>query len=372
VDNRPLAGVLATAALGPIAVVTFVLADHTFDLALLLTAAAMSWVVALVLDRAGHGDRVIPWLGAFGRFGALLTLLGSGLVGTRGTVVLAGALAAAYVLDALRTRIELPLLGLSVALPVLVGAAAADLGLSLAETGLALTMLAAVSAGGHLLLGDRRGWPLLGVLVSSGLAGFGLAATEPATGWLATLVLAAIGLAYATVHRSTVGAGISAATAVVAVWGLLDEGGVEAFDAYVAPVALVLTVAGVLARRGGHRVSSWAAFAPAIVLLGGSALLERIDGGSGIHALVAAAVGITAVVAGGALRLAAPLLLGTVLLVALTVHESLSVTRQVPTWGWLALGGTALVAAGIVMERRDTNPLETGRRIVDVVGTRFG
>ena len=54
------------------------------------------------------------------------------------------------------------------------------------------------------------------------------------------------------------------------------------------------------------------------------------------------------------------------------MHESLSVTRQVPTWGWLALGGSALVAAGIIMERRDTNPIETGRRVVDVVSTRFG
>ena len=78
-----------------------------------------------------------------------------------------------------------------------------------------------------------------------------------------------------------------------------------------------------------------------------------------------------AVVVGGSKRLAAPLLLGTALLVGLTAHESLSVTRQVPTWGWLALGGAALVGAGIVMERRDSSPMETGRRLVDVVGTRF-
>ena len=296
-DNGPVAWFLATAALGPIAMATFVLADHTSDLALLLVAGAMAWAVALVLDRAGRGDRGIVSLGCVGRFGALLVLLGAGLVGTRGTMVLAGVLAVAYVLDALRTRSELPLLGLAVALPVLVGATAADLGLTPAETGLALTMLAAVSAGAHLLLGER-GWPILGVLVSSGAAGFGLAATEPTTGWLAVLVLAGIGLAYSTVHRSVVGAGISAGAATVAVWGLLVEGGIEALDAYVAPVAVVLTIAGVLARRSS-RVTSWVAFAPAIVLLGGSALVERIDGGGGVHALVAAAVGIAAVIAGG-------------------------------------------------------------------------
>ena len=113
------------------------------------------------------------------------------------------------------------------------------------------------------------------------------------------------------------------------------------------------------------------AYGPAIILLGGSALYERLAGGGGVHALVAGAVAVLAVIVGGSQRLAAPLLLGTALLVGLTAHESLSVTRQVPTWGWLALGGSMLVAAGIAMERRDTNPMETGRRLVDVVGTRF-
>lgn len=369
-DNRPIAWMLAIASLGPIVLATAVLLDRTPDLALLLAAAAAAWVAALVLDRAGAGPRGIPTLGSAGRFGALLVLAGAGLVGPRGTMALAGALATAFVLDAVRLRSEVPLLGLAVALPVLVGAGAADLGLAPAETGLALTLLAAVAAGGHLLLGDRRGWPLLGVTMSSGAAGFGLAATETRPAWLAVLVLAGVGLAYATVHRTVVGAGISAGAAVVAIWGLLEDGGVQAFDAYVAPVAAVLAIAGVLARRSG-RVSSWVAYGPAIVLLGGSALFERIDGGDGIHALVAATVAALAVVVGGARRLAAPLLLGTALLVAVTLHESLSVTRQVPTWGWLALGGSVLVAAGILMERRDTNPIETGRRLVDVVGSRF-
>jgi hypothetical protein len=36
------------------------------------------------------------------------------------------------------------------------------------------------------------------------------------------------------------------------------------------------------------------------------------------------------------------------------VNESLAVTAGVPTWGWLALGGTVLVASGIAMERAET------------------
>ena len=54
-----------------------------------------------------------------------------------------------------------------------------------------------------------------------------------------------------------------------------------------------------------------------------------------------------------------------------TLNESLVVTRAVPTWGWLALGGTVLVGAGIAMERAETGPVESGRRLVDVVSERY-
>ena len=371
-DNVPLAWALAVAALVPVSSGALVIGAWVPALAVLVGAATAAWAVALVLDRAAPADgrRGIVELGAVGRVGALLTLVGASTIGTRGTVLLAGLLTAAIVADAARRRSEALLLGLSVTLPVLVGAGGADLGLTIDEIGVVLAMLAAVAAGAHLLMGDRRGWPLLGVVFAAGTAGFGLAATAPTSRWLAVLVLAGIGAAYSTVHQSPIGGAASGLTAIAATWGLLIDGRVEAFDAYLAPVALVLVVAGGLARRS-NRVSSWVAYGPAIILLGGSALYERLAGGGGVHALAAGAVAVLAVVVGGSRRLAAPLLLGTALLVALTAHESLSVTRQVPTWGWLALGGTALVAAGIAMERRDTNPMETGRRLVDVVGTRF-
>jgi hypothetical protein len=115
----------------------------------------------------------------------------------------------------------------------------------------------------------------------------------------------------------------------------------------------------------------WVAYGPAVALLGGAALAERLDHGAPVHALVAGAVGLLAVVAGGRFRLIAPLVLGTTLLIALTVDESLAVTAGVPTWGWLALGGSILVGSGIAMERAETSPLETGHRVVDAVSERF-
>jgi hypothetical protein len=87
--------------------------------------------------------------------------------------------------------------------------------------------------------------------------------------------------------------------------------------------------------------------------------------------LIAGVVAVAAVIAGGRLRLAAPLVIGTGVLVVLTGYESLGVTAGVPTWGWLALAGSVLLGAGVAMERRDAGPLETGRRFVDVLNERF-
>jgi hypothetical protein len=43
----------------------------------------------------------------------------------------------------------------------------------------------------------------------------------------------------------------------------------------------------------------------------------------------------------------------------------------VPTWAWLGVAGSALLAAGIALERAGTSPVEAGQRVVDVLSTRF-
>jgi hypothetical protein len=55
-----------------------------------------------------------------------------------------------------------------------------------------------------------------------------------------------------------------------------------------------------------------------------------------------------------------------------TVHESLGALAGVPTWAWLSAGGSVLLGIGVALERSDTSPVEAGRRLVDVVGERFG
>ncbi|MDP8975725.1 MAG: hypothetical protein M3N28_05030 [Actinomycetota bacterium] len=108
-----------------------------------------------------------------------------------------------------------------------------------------------------------------------------------------------------------------------------------------------------------------------LALLGGSAFAERLAGGTGWHALVAGAVGVAAVAVGGWRRLAGPLMLGTGLVAAVTVVESLPALAGVPTWGWLATGGTFLLLTGLALERSETSPIVAGRRLVEVIGERF-
>jgi len=145
-------------------------------------------------------------------------------------------------------------------------------------------------------------------------------------------------------------------------------------ELYVAPVAVHLLIAGAILRAanaGVRRPSSWIAYGPAIAMLAGSALAERIAGGSAWHSVFAGAVGVAAVATGGWRRSAAPLLLGTATLIAVVLRETLDSSAGVPTWAWLAAGGTALIVAAIAMERTDVSPIEAGRRVVDVLSANF-
>lgn len=164
---------------------------------------------------------------------------------------------------------------------------------------------------------------------------------------------------------------VGAAILALGVWWLLALEDVTALDVWALPVAVQLVVAGALARRRTG-LSSWVADAPAVVVVGVPALLERGGGGSGWHAVLASAVAVTAIAAGGLGRLAGPLVLGTVLLAAVVGVEVVARVAAVPTWLWLALGGTVRLAVAAAIERTGGRPVRAARRAVDVVGERFG
>jgi hypothetical protein len=271
--------------------------------------------------------------------------------------------------DALRRRE--PDLAIGLAATVTVGAVAAGTaaGLGVPQTGVALAVTALVAAGVGSVAPSR--WARTALATTVVLCGAGLVlAAEVPTALADVLLLTGGLLGVSGLMARRIDIGMAGGTAItLATWIRLGDAGIDASEPYLAPVAALLLLAGL--RDGWTSASSWVTTGPAIAMVGGAALVERLAGGGGAHALVAGAVGIAAVAAGGSRRLAAPLVLGTALLVVLAGHESLAVTAGVPTWAWLALGGTILLGTGIALERAQVGPLETGRRLVDVVQERY-
>lgn len=244
-------------------------------------------------------------------------------------------------------------------------------GWSWAEIGLGLVAAGAVWAALSLLVDDRWQQPLLAVAVSAGAVGWALSGSEQRAFGVATLVVGAVVLTAGLVGRHTIVGHVGGGLLSLGTWVLLDDASVELIELYVAPVAAHLLGAGLVARKRDPQLSSWIAYAPPILVLAVPALAERLGGAGGGHALVVGAVGVAAVVAGAFRRLGAPLVLGVLLLVSLTLYEALAVVASVPTWAWLALGGATLLGAGIALERSGTSPVAAGRKLVGGFTDRF-
>ena len=398
-----LAAVLAAATLGQCAVVRSRRQDEdarshggdedvaaglallsALPLALAATAAALhlgvaTWplvaLAAALTSLAAWLDRGLPLggtisLGTLVRAGTVGVLAGTAGLPAADLGLVAATAAILTAVDAGRLRQPQLAYGTALALPVAIGALLHTSGLSLPATGVALAVAAVVVVGLGSLL-DRSWWGPLGTATTL-LCGSALALALPEASAVAHVLLltggvvTAIGVSVRQVEVQ-IGGGLVMA---VGFWMRLAAAGIDASEAYVLPVAVLLAVVGTKALAEGT-ASSWVAYGPAIALLGGTAFAERVQGGAGWHGIVAGTVGVAAVIAGGGRRLAAPLLLGTGLLVAIAGYESLAVTAQLPTWTWLAVGGSALLAAGVTMERHEVGPLETGRRLVDVVAERY-
>jgi len=362
------AWIVSLLALAPPVLAVWCVASSTGQVAATLVGgAAVLWALAAWTDRGvTSGD--LP-LGTFLRAGVVGVIAGTGDLPPEHIGLVALAVAALSVLDAVRLGKPVTALGASLAVPVAIGAFVHASGLSAPSTGVALTVAAVVVGGLGSMLGRQWAVPVgaaVGVALTGGLF---LASGDAAAFADALMITGGVGMALSIgldrVHELF----LSGAVTTMGLWIRLADHHVVATEPYVLPVAGLLLLAGLRSR--GRDTSSWIAYGPAVALLGGTALLERMDGGAGWHAVLAGAVGVVAVAVGGDRKLAAPLLLGTAILVVLTGYETLDITAGLPTWIWLALGGTSLLTAGVVMERHDVGPLETGRRLVDVVADRF-
>jgi hypothetical protein len=331
-----------------------------------ITWVASCWALAIVDDAATR--RVADVVRALA-FAPLLLVPDLGAAELLPFTLLLAACAA---VDAFRLR-RVSLAYAAIA-PLLVAELATSslIGLEFANAGLALCVASSVWLGVAAITPDPWRRALAAMAGANTLTGLALAINDPAAFGPAMMVTGALVVATGLVleHASIVHLG--GVTLTVGCWMTFATNAVLVAEAYVLPVALQLIGAGLWARHHDRPApSSWIAYGPAIALLAGAALGERVAGGSPWHSVFAGLVGVVAVVAGGSRRLVAPLVLGTATLVVVVGRESLDQAAGLPTWSWLAAGGATLIAAAVTMERRDLSPIEAGRRVVDVIGANF-
>ncbi|MDQ4068229.1 MAG: hypothetical protein M3203_01925, partial [Actinomycetota bacterium] len=324
------------------------------------------WLLAVQLDRAGRQPADVA------RLALLAPVVASFALSPASALAVLFAATVLYAADGVRLGRPEVAVGSALAVQGVVLQVAVGAGITGPALGLALCVAAVAWAGLALVVDEQWRHPFL-VASASGVA-LGLlgASADPSTFANALLVTGGLLLGAGVAARRADVGHVGGLICTVAFAIHLGTAGMEAPEPYVAPVAAQLLVAGWSARRRHPGTTSWVAYVPSVALLGGVALVERASGGPGWHGLVAGAVGLLAVAVGGWRRLAGPMVVGTGLLVAVTVHESLAALAGVPTWAWLTLGGAVLLAVGIALERTDTSPAEAGRRIVDVMAERFG
>ncbi|MEV4411041.1 hypothetical protein [Catellatospora sp. NPDC049609] len=139
----------------------------------------------------------------------------------------------------------------------------------------------------------------------------------------------------------------------VAWWVILAAQDVGVLEAYTLPVALLALGVGWYAARHRPELSSWLFAGPALVasLLPSLALALSDAGGTPLRRLLLGAGALAVTVFGSVRRLQAPVLLGGGTLLVLALHELLLVSRLLPTWVPIAVGGAVLLTLAITYER---------------------
>lgn len=376
---RPLVALWVSAQIIP-AVSLLTLGVNSLDWMEVRPWAERQWIMAgvvavtFVLGVIASPDRRLPLASVGSWVPALLLVPFAGDAGdgpwTWTTACLGAALAAGWTIEAMRRRRAIPGVFAVLVAPFATWSALSRFELTVASTGVGMAILAAIAVAAALML--PRWWRpfLLGAAGAHVAVGVATTYGNPVEMGLVMLIAGAL-IAVVGLVESLQPIIVNGAVVATSGWCLALRGwGVDVVEPYAAWVALLLAAAGVVLRRR-NGTSSWIADTPAIVLLGGTALLARLDGAAGWHALVAGGVAVAAVVAGAWWRLAGPLFVGSALLAAVVGNETLRVSAGVPTWAWLALGGVSLLGSGVALELRGLGPIESGRRLIDIIEERF-
>lgn len=135
---------------------------------------------------------------------------------------------------------------------------------------------------------------------------------------------------------------------------------------------LALGCATGLVLRRRRPLSSWLAYGLPLGVFANAAISTLVTTNATWRAVAALAVGTIAVIAGGARRLAAPLVIGTGMIVAVVIVASGPQLASLPVWAWLAAGGSLLLVAATLIERGSRGEAERPRHLVKTVVSQFG
>ena len=211
---------------------------------------------------------------------------------------------------------------------------------------------AAVILGAH---GRRRAFEgaALEIVGATGIL-VGLAIATQDAPWFAGSLTAIVPMlvvaAFARERTQIYGVAASAA-AVAATWAWLGAAHVTVVEAYTAPAAVMALAVGLLEwQRGPAR--SWLALGPAIVLGLGPTLVLGIAQDDSARTLVAALMAFAVVGLGAWKQLQAPLVLGSLALLALAVNTFGPALARLPRWLPLAIIGVLLMWIGATFETR--------------------
>lgn len=334
------------------------------DTAALAGFVAVTGLLTVLAERAST-DPIGDGTGLVGRLAMTVPFVSVSLGTPWAASLVAGCLALGLIaVDGARSRDRRLLLPALVTGPAVVVGLLDLGGLTGPEIGVGLAVLATGGLGAILAV-DRIPRELSAGPAALAAAGLMYATPSPAHLSTVALVLGGAILLAAADRMSTELFVAGAAVTTAGFWTRLGIEDVTWSEAYLAPVAATLVLVGALDR--GRLGSSWWTHGVAVGLITGAGFIERVAGGSGGHALLAGAVATLAIAAGAHQRLIGPLAMGTLAVVAIAGHESLAYTASVPTWAWLAAAGTTLLGCGVVIERRATSPLETGRAMAATI-----
>ena len=189
---------------------------------------------------------------------------------------------------------------------------------------------------------------------------------------IALVLLSALGVLYGLGARREDIAGISAcgfAASLVSLWwtsganvaavAAIAPYGADGGDLALLVATAVLIGVGAIV-RGAQGVSSWLAYSPGLGMAAAWLLATQLDDASTWATLLALTIGVAATAVGGTRRLGAPLLIGTVMIVASVGISAGSRLAAAPTWLWIAAGGLGLLVLAAVVERSDRPLIVSG------------